>query len=1211
MMKQLFQHRSLLGRLLWFSLLMLALVAVLIGALVNFVVSQDSLEKAIQQQATWNEIAVRQIDDALNERVTRLEQLAELLVDEDGLKTGPEIQSILDSRLWLHGAFNSGLMVVDRNGRAIFDSPTLKGRVGLQLDDRAYFQITRDTGKSYISEPLFGRVTGAPFFLISAPMYDRKGTFLGIVTGNTLLLEDTVLTAVSKLDVSEYDNIHILDAEHGLIVASSNPALVMKPLSNVAEIDVVQQVVTGTKEGRAIAFGGEDVFFSASRLQTTGWIALNTTPVDSWLNTSESLVWQITIVSFLSLGAVGLIAFVFIRKQLKPLSDAVGELKGIDTAALDGAKALTVQSNDEVGQLVRAFNQVLGQLDSQKGLLVSAREQAEYANEAKTRFLANMSHEIRTPLNAIITLAGIELEKTEDAEGRVRLRKIQRSGEELLTIIEQIISYIELEKGDIESVQNAFEIEALCADLGRQFGAAASEKGLELLISLDADVPTWVVGDKRHLGQVLSHILNNAIKFTREGSVLLRVSKEEADDDQVQLLFGVKDTGVGMSHEDSEQLFEVFGQIDDSHTRAVGGAGMGLALSQRLVYLMGGDRIQLSSEPGQGSLFEFSLSMKPVHKAQSKVETSKPFDDKCTVLIVDDQDLSRQLLEGILSEWKIDTDQADSGEKAVAHVKNALRQGKVYDAILMDWDMPGMDGLSALRIIDSLYTEHSNPEVAPAMLMVSAHDLSCLGYKPDDQYAFLHKPVTRSNLFDALNELPYFRAIGAAPKNNVSKSDSLVLVVDDNKTNREVVEALLNSFGVPHRLAESGREALKLVREEAFDLVFMDIQMPEMDGYETTEQLLKIRPNTPVVALTAASLEKDRKEAEDAGMVGFLTKPLNREAFQAVLENYVTLTPLTESTSLHSVQTGGDSALISDETRILLVDDEPINLKTLAGGLSAEYRLQLANNGEKAIQLAKSDPQPDLILLDIMMPGMDGYDVCRFLKGDPETRDIPIIFVSGLNQSDEETKGLNLGAVDYITKPYEMSVVKARIKKQLEAHQKNELLEQMSYLDALTHVANRRQLDTTLQKEVGRAQRTQGRLGLIILDIDFFKPYNDNYGHGQGDECLKLVAQKLQQLVNRPGDLFARYGGEEFVVLLPETDKEGVTKLAEDMRSAIEDLAIQHEYSAISDHITISLGGVSKRPVSSDSASTLLKEADEALYNAKHEGRNRSVISGD
>ncbi|WFE67820.1 diguanylate cyclase [Thiomicrospira sp. R3] len=303
-----------------------------------------------------------------------------------------------------------------------------------------------------------------------------------------------------------------------------------------------------------------------------------------------------------------------------------------------------------------------------------------------------------------------------------------------------------------------------------------------------------------------------------------------------------------------------------------------------------------------------------------------------------------------------------------------------------------------------------------------------------------------------------------------------------------------------------------------------------------------------------------------------------------------------------------EELLASTKPRILIVDDEPANARVLANGLKDDYLLLLANSGEKALKLAQSDPQPDLVLLDIMMPDMDGYQVCRTLKNDPKTQNIPVVFVSALDQRHDEEKGLNMGAVDYISKPFHLPIVKSRIRNHLALKLKTDLLEEMSHMDGLTHIANRRQFDETLVKESLRLARSGKPLGLIMLDIDFFKPFNDHYGHGQGDICLQKVAQALQSLIHRPGDLLARYGGEEFVVLLPETGRRGTQRIAEELRPAVESLQLMHEYSAVSNYVTISVGAVSGWAQNQQQAEQMLKQADDALYQAKQNGRNRTCV---
>ena len=280
----------------------------------------------------------------------------------------------------------------------------------------------------------------------------------------------------------------------------------------------------------------------------------------------------------------------------------------------------------------------------------------------------------------------------------------------------------------------------------------------------------------------------------------------------------------------------------------------------------------------------------------------------------------------------------------------------------------------------------------------------------------------------------------------------------------------------------------------------------------------------------------------------------------------------------------------------------PANIKVLGEALKTDCIVRFATNGLKAIEIAMSSSPPDLILLDIMMPDIDGYEVCRRLKANEQTRHIPIIFITALGQEKDEAKGLELGAVDYITKPFSIPIVKIRVKTHLELKRHRDLLEALSTVDGLTGIPNRRRFDDVLTEEWKRAERDVTFLSLIMIDIDFFKDFNDRYGHQQGDDCLKRVAQTLMNSVHRPADCVARYGGEEFACILPGTDIKGAIRVAEGMRHDIEALHIPHDRSLIAEHVTISLGAATILPAKLNSPETLIKEADKALYLAKESG---------
>ncbi|MBW7861938.1 MAG: diguanylate cyclase [Rhodocyclaceae bacterium] len=298
------------------------------------------------------------------------------------------------------------------------------------------------------------------------------------------------------------------------------------------------------------------------------------------------------------------------------------------------------------------------------------------------------------------------------------------------------------------------------------------------------------------------------------------------------------------------------------------------------------------------------------------------------------------------------------------------------------------------------------------------------------------------------------------------------------------------------------------------------------------------------------------------------------------------------------------------QATILVVDDSPDNLQVLTAVLKDQYRVKVAINGERALSLASDDPPPDLVLLDVMMPGMDGYEVCRRLKNNPKTASIPVLFVSSRDEEEDEAYGLSLGAIDYIVKPIRPSIVQARVRNHIDLKRSRDLLERLTTVDHLTGIHNRRRFDDYLEAEWKRAVREHEPIALIAIDIDHFKAYNDHYGHPQGDQCLIAVAQALSGAVTRSSDLVARCGGEEFACILPGTTVSGAALVAEQMMQAVAACALEHARSTTHDRVTISLGVTSMVPEPGQDPQTLIDQADAALYEAKAAGRNRFVVRG-
>jgi len=379
--------------------------------------------------------------------------------------------------------------------------------------------------------------------------------------------------------------------------------------------------------------------------------------------------------------------------------------------------------------------------------------------------------------------------------------------------------------------------------------------------------------------------------------------------------------------------------------------------------------------------------------------------------------------------------------------------------------------------------------------------------------------------------------------------------------------------------------------------------MPVMNGYEATAQIRKRGAHIPIIALTAAATIEDRAKVLQMGMNEHLCKPIHPHDLYRILSQscpiFIAKPPLPPQ---QHADHNNEALPI-----ILIVDDTPSNIHTLSKILKSEYRIKISTSGQSVLALVKENPNIDLILLDIVMPGMDGYDVCKALKQNSFTQKIPIVFVTGKDAPEDEAYGFSLGAADYITKPFNPATVRVRVKHQLELKAQKDALEKLSMNDSLTKIRNRGFFDAYYESAFKEVLREGGVVVVLMMDIDYFKPYNDHYGHGEGDVCLQRVAQALKASLQRPSDMVARYGGEEFVAVLKHIGFEGALSVAHALKNAVEALAIVHEHSSVAGHVTISIGVAFKTLDSALNAKEVMKKADEALYEAKAQGRNKVV----
>jgi signal transduction histidine kinase/DNA-binding response OmpR family regulator len=524
-----------------------------------------------------------------------------------------------------------------------------------------------------------------------------------------------------------------------------------------------------------------------------------------------------------------------------------------------------------------------------------AEKKAEEATKAKSDFLANMSHEIRTPMNAIIGMAHLALKTDLTAKQYDYLKKVDISAKSLLGIINDILDFSKIEAGklDMESVE--FQLEDTLDNISTLVGIKTQEKGLELLFKTDPSVPTVLVGDPLRLGQILINLSNNAVKFTDTGEIVVSIELVKKEDAQITLKFSVQDTGIGMTAEQAAKLFQPFAQADSSTTRKYGGTGLGLTISKRLSEMMGGE-IWVESEPGQGSTFSFTAKFGLGKKTAKKRFRPSQGLMGMKVLVVDDNATSRDIFQEILESFSFEVSMAASGEEGITELE-AANNDKPFELVIMDWKMPGMDGIEASRRIKN----HTGLSKIPPIILVTAYSREEVMQQAEQVglESFLLKPVSPSMLFDATMQafgeaVPEISRITQRKEQEAKALKNIqgaqLLLVEDNEINQQVAKEILESAGLNVTLANNGQEGVNAVKENEYDAVLMDIQMPVMDGYTATREIRNLKSeirNVPIIAMTAHAMAGDEDKSLEAGMNGHVAKPIDPDQLFATLQKWI------------------------------------------------------------------------------------------------------------------------------------------------------------------------------------------------------------------------------------------------------------------------------------------------------------------------------------